>query len=1020
MFLTKEPYTLPPKKFIGRDGELEEIKKILVGNNVIIHGTLGNGKTEFIRQLSLKLEKEIEKKNIIFKNIIIVEYQDNIKTSLVSVFSEKLTKEHGEKTLCDINHLFSKIVNEYLDNRETLLIIDNIRHRNQIEDLINNKIIQVNARILISSNIDVNLDNFINYKLSYLKESDYADIFYNNYKNDKIRLKLKEIINVVSDNICSIILFARYAKENKISVIKLLPMITSDWVKILLKDFTETEVHILNHLSIIEKLKKREKVGEKSNSLSNNIIDRYNSEIIENVDKLVRLGWVSVENDIYFIPTPLKEIVKNELNLRFIDYKDVIIAVNSLLEAFDVKMGNLGRILEYIKIAKNLLERFFNEDSLEIFNLIKIVAKIYEDIDYNNETLNYYKRAIKIGEKIFGKETLEISKLYDSLSLFFRKNKNYQKSIEWTKKTINIIQKDVGEKSIEFANKYNSLGECYIELNNYEKALPIMNKALKIRKSLLGDNSDDTIKNYNNIGIIYQELGDYSKALKYYKKTLEIKESFFGNKRKKQTEKAITYNNIGVTYKYKNDYNKALDFFKKAIDLRKKVKEEVSIADATIYYNIGVLYYSKGKVNEALEMLIKAASLYKKILGNSEITASIYNDIANIYSKDKKNYKNALRLYLKAAFIYLKIEKNTHIKELYEKITKIDSIIADQEKNIPKIVKKGKSDKTSLYIDKILDEYRNIPNKNHRNISYIYNTLATLYYNKGKFLMAFEYYKKALSILEEFVTFHPERFSTINNIGKSLDTNSTNTTNDDKELVDFFKGFSSSSNVEKESTSTNEYEAGYEEAKDFFEKIAITNDNIGVTCNALGYYEEAIEHFEKALANSDSRMLLFRSRVYNNIGISLMYTKKYGRAIDCFNKALINTEDKVSDDIRLEIAETYNNIGVCYRSMSNPNKAIQFLNKALQIKNELLGEEDISNIKIINNLGVANTYLGEYKEAEKMFVKAIKICEAINPTHPDLKSLSFNLLNLYHKYIKNNNQNLNKYYKFVFKSIVES
>ena len=874
-----------------------------------------------------------------------------------------------------------------MDSNECLLIIDNIRNNNQIDDLINNKITKIKAKILISSNVEANIDNFTNYKLNPLKDYEYIEIFYNNYKKNIIKPKLKEIIDITNDNIYFIILLARYAKEYKIAIPKFLTMLNDDPILLILKCLNKSDISTLASLYIIEKSINWEMVG-KSNLISKNneLINKYNSNIIENVDKLVNLGLVYVEDNIYFIPTPLKDRIKTEPNLLFSEYKNseyknLIIAIFNELETLDKDFfnnnlieENIGCRLEYINIANNLLELFgnknSNEYSLEIFNLIKILAKIYEDLNYDYEALHYYNRAVKIGEKIFGKNTIDISKIYDSLAYIYKKIKNYKKSIEWTIKSVNISLKNIGEKNIESANKYSNLGECYISLNNYNKALYYMNKALRIRKTLLGENSVDTIKTYNNIGIIYQELNDYSKALKYYKKTLNIKEVLSEGENKTYVEKAITYNNIGVAYKYKKDYNRSLDFFKKAIKIKEKMKEESSLESATIYYNIGVLYYSKREINEALEMLIKAATSYKKILGNSEITASTYNDIANIYNKDKKSYKNALMLYLKTAFIYLEIEKSDKLKELYENITKIDSIIAvNQEKNIQKIVKKN--DKTAIFINKIFDQYMDIPNKDHKNMAYIYDNLATIYYNKCEFSISLEYYKKSLAIFEKLANKHYEEATTDGN-----------------------------SNIE------------------YLKKIAIINNSIGVVYNSLGYYYKAMEYFEKALTYSDGEILFLRSQIYNNTGISLMYIKKYDMAMEFFNKALsINREDEISNTVRLENAEIYNNIGGCYRLMSNPNKAIQFLHKAIQIRNELVKEDDISNAKFINNLAVANTYLGKYKEAEKMLIKAIEIYEKIETTHPSLVSLSCNLLNLYHKYIKSTNNNLNNYYKLVFEGI---
>ncbi len=786
--------------------------------------------------------------------------------------------------------------------------------------------------------------------MKYLSNDSYIKIFYNNYKKEKNDIKLQKIISSIENNIYILILLAKYAKENKITIPKLLIMIDEYPIISIFKNLTKEEVSFLIDLSMFEKIDVKDSSG-----YNNETINTYIKKNIKNIDKLFKEGWILHADGGYFIPTPLKDNVKSKYSLKFDDYKDIINSITTEMELLEKTIfinaydKNIYPKFDYIHIAKNLAESFFNEENIEILNLITILAKIYGNMYYTQRALKYYKRAIKICEKILGKDGVEISKLYDNVAKLYKDSGNYQKSIDHIIKSISINKKIAGENNIESANEYNNLGECYIGINNYKKALDAMNKSLKIRKTILGDNHIDTVKTYNNIGVIYQELGDYSKALKYYQKTLKIKQTLFG---KKHVETSITYNNIGVAYKYKKDYDKALQFFKKAIEIKENIAGEYSTDTATTCYNIGVLYYSKGNINEALEKLIKAAFLYRKTLGDSEITASTYVDIANIYNNNKI-YKSAIILYLKAAEMYIKIDNNSELKNLYDKIVKIDAIIPNKDKNLAKT--KKAENKILSFIDKVFDEYRTIPDKNHRNMANVYNMIATYYYNRGDYIVALEYYNKALNILEEL-------------------------------------------------------------ASEELEKIAIANNNIGVTYNAMNKYEEAIEWFEKALVVAEEELPLLRSKIYNSIGISYIHLNKYEMAMGCFNKAL-EIEEKFKGTDTLEAAATYHNIGGCYRLMSNPNKAIQFLNKALSIRKNILGENNIDTAESINNIAVANTCLGEYEIAENLFIKAIKIYEEINSNHPELATLSSNLIDLYHKYIKPNNQNLTRYYKMVFEGI---
>ncbi|OFY92875.1 MAG: hypothetical protein A3K10_03690 [Bacteroidetes bacterium RIFCSPLOWO2_12_FULL_31_6] len=204
----------------------------------------------------------------------------------------------------------------------------------------------------------------------------------------------------------------------------------------------------------------------------------------------------------------------------------------------------------------------------------------------------------------------------------------------------------------------------------------------------------------------------------------------------------------------------------------------------------------------------------------------------------------------------------------------------------------------------------------------------------------------------------------------------------------------------------------YTELKDS-SNLGYVLNNIAITQSDMGNYTEAIKIYLKGLVIAekinDKRVL---GKLYNNMGLVYYYQKDYKNALEKFKKSF-SFRHEIKD---LEgLATNYNNFGIVYEAknqldsalfnyykayeMAEQDKnlakkaayldnignvyqkkgqldlAIQFNSKALKIR-EQIGDKigiAVSSINVGANLIIQKNY----KDAEKLFLRAIDICKEI-------------------------------------------
>ena len=178
-------------------------------------------------------------------------------------------------------------------------------------------------------------------------------------------------------------------------------------------------------------------------------------------------------------------------------------------------------------------------------------------------------------------------------------------------------------------------------------------------------------------------------------------------------------------------------------------------------------------------------------------------------------------------------------------------------------------------------------------------------------------------------------------------------------------------------------------------------NNIGIYHKNLNNFSEALNHFGKALnianelnnKNDESGILNNMANIYKKIG-------NYEKAIDFLSRSLVIDRELgdptyIAIDL-LNLGDIYRNKGLVTYNEEDLNMALRYFNDCLKIvkyakqKKRKLDILNITEVRVLNNLGSVHTDLGNYYQALDYFQNGFQKAEEIQ----DLESIGMILNNI--------------------------
>lgn len=180
--------------------------------------------------------------------------------------------------------------------------------------------------------------------------------------------------------------------------------------------------------------------------------------------------------------------------------------------------------------------------------------------------------------------------------------------------------------------------------------------------------------------------------------------------------------------------------------------------------------------------------------------------------------------------------------------------------------------------------------------------------------------------------------------------------------------------------------------------IAETNDKISYLLYYLGHYSDAIDFCKKALnfyqtlLGANSYSVIAAS---NNIAVLYICCSKLYEAELILNSILSIL--KQNND-QLSLATVLNNFALLYflPTKEEGNKAESILRQSLEIKEKILGKEDLSVAISLNNLAELYQSQRKYTEAESLLQRSLMIREKLLHTdYSGIADILFSLAKVY-------------------------
>lgn len=193
-----------------------------------------------------------------------------------------------------------------------------------------------------------------------------------------------------------------------------------------------------------------------------------------------------------------------------------------------------------------------------------------------------------------------------------QRSADYNGAIEHYQKALGMTQQDGDQRG----SCYNSLGVIYRKDAEYKKAVEYFERALSCYKR------EDLIATVrNDLGVVYMNLGSiepdleksrefYWTAKEHYESSLRLREKLGASVR----DLAFSHHNIGSALYRLGEYDKALEAHKEALRLRRDNHLQKPDIAASLNW-IGNDLIQLGRLPEAKEQLEESLGIRKKVLG---------------------------------------------------------------------------------------------------------------------------------------------------------------------------------------------------------------------------------------------------------------------------------------------------------------------------------------------------------------------------------------------------------------------
>ena len=287
----------------------------------------------------------------------------------------------------------------------------------------------------------------------------------------------------------------------------------------------------------------------------------------------------------------------------------------------------------------------FGEIATQQVRVLGSLAKCYEDMGNDAESLTYNLKAFELANEIYGKDHQETLNIMSGLANNYVNLARYEETLNMATEVLEKSKKLSGETGITTLDSMYCLARSYAMSGEVIKARGIAEEGFTLIRQMPMYNPSTKIKFLDTLVSDYLILNEMNLALDFQKALINATKSYFGEEHPHTLHEmaalADIYNKIGGNDNYKT----AIELSSKALNLQSQI---LTNDDAEILYTTGVLaraYSLNNQDNEAVDY-------YKTLIDGYENMREKYTDLSS--DVKSKWFATKIDSYKEAAHVFSK------------------------------------------------------------------------------------------------------------------------------------------------------------------------------------------------------------------------------------------------------------------------------------------------------------------------------------------------------------------------------
>eukprot|EP00956_Cyclotella_meneghiniana_P029108 scaffold69513_cov76-Cyclotella_meneghiniana.AAC.3 len=723
-----------------------------------------------------------------------------------------------------------------------------------------------------------------------------------------------------------------------------------------------------------EQLAPKEKLGDIHSNIGRNMMllgaDSY--DVLEHyrssVSYLEALGSDDINTKLVTVYSEMLDIIRDAHDIE----RDQVTKSELLDEIGDVlhRLGNLYASSRLHKQAmacfKEVLEihqmRQTGREELRIADLLFNMGNIYVELKEPERALKCLEESYGITKAALGGNHKELHSTMYLMGVALVDLGNYEGSLEWFSQAISTLDSITDEEEVDNSGKgltLYRLGQVYQELGDDSKAFTNFQECVKILKAARCNDVELSNALYL-MGTILHHNEDYEEALNCYDQSL--------NAYSTTQHTSLIKESIGVALSCLGDYHRSLKYLVDALHMKTKELDNIVSFDAgRLLMNIGQIYFLMKDHGMAKNFFEEALSMFEKgSLSRSLDVAVCFYAIGVI--QDETAEDGSLENYLMAIQKFREEDIDTsHTVSLAMGLKKYDHVMAKcLHMTAKSYVAENNYEDGLHYMNEAYAMKKDVYGTNHEETAESRHWLGVIHLALNDVDIALALFKGALKTRVNL-------FGTENNsVAETL-----------YGLAEVhFKRNELHESIE--CINENLRLASISSLNSNVNMIPRSKLMLGSCYQELGQYEKAKTHLLESIdlltsVHGGNRHLDIADAHFR-LGICDCETNELDSSEEHFRTAAL-LQSSLLGDLDIELANTYESLGIVQQKKLCHDDAITAFEKALAIKRTSLPEIDEDIALLLHFIGTSMFAIEKYNDALQFFTASADMKKELYGMH---------------------------------------